>query len=1130
MNKQIQNSIQLSIGVLIMCVIATIALFFFSCKKKKLMPYPVATETYYTVTFDSKGGSEVKAVKVKKGGTITLPANPTKADFVFGGWFTDDNTFKNQFDAKTPITADITLYAKWDLPDYTVTFDSKGGSEVKAVKVKKGGTITLPANPTKADFVFGGWFTDDNTFKNQFDAKTPITADITLYAKWDLPDYTVTFDSKGGSEVKAVKVKKGNTITLPTNPTKVDFAFGGWFTDDNTFKNQFDATTPITANLTLYAKWDLPDYTVTFDSKGGSEVKAVKVKKGGTITLPANPTKADFVFGGWFTDDNTFKNQFDAKTPITADITLYAKWDLPDYTVTFDSKGGSEVKAVKVKKGGTITLPANPTKADFVFGGWFTDDNTFKNQFDAKTPITADITLYAKWDLPDYTVTFDSKGGSEVKAVKVKKGGTITLPANPTKADFVFGGWFTDDNTFKNQFDAKTPITADITLYAKWDLPDYTVTFNSKGGSEVKAVKVKKGGTITLPANPTKVDFAFGGWFTDDNTFKNQFDATTPITANITLYAKWDVQEYTVTFDSKGGSVVNAITNVKKGSTITLPPNPTKAGFTFGGWFTDDDTFKNQFVATTPITANLTLYAKWDVQEYTVTFNSKGGSTVNAITNVKKGSTITLPPNPTKADFIFGGWFTDDDTFKNQFDATTPITANLTLYAKWNVPEYTVTFNSKGGSEVNAITNVKKGSTITLPPNPTKADFIFGGWFTDDDTFKNQFDATTPVTADITLYAKWDVPEYTVTFNSKGGSAVNAITNVKKGSTIALPPNPTKAGFIFGGWFTDDDTFKNQFDAKTPITANLTLYAKWDVPEYTVTFNSKGGSTVNAITNVKKGSTIALPPNPTKAGFIFGGWFTDDDTFKNQFDAKTPITANLTLYAKWDVPEYTVTFNSKGGSAVNAITNVKKGSTITLPPNPTKAGFTFGGWFTDDNTFKNQFDATTPVTADITLYAKWNAVAPASFSLSSTSFPNGGVIPLKHAYSFGGGSNVSPQLSWANAPAATTSFLIIMEDNEVGNYAHWTAYNIPADKTSVTEGEYGSKDPSQVGSRVGNKYEGPWPPPGITHTYQITVFALDLPTTYFNEDYFPASKAEAERYLGAHILASASITGTFTGK
>ncbi len=298
---------------------------------------------------------------------------------------------------------------------------------------------------------------------------------------------------------------------------------------------------------------------------------------------------------------------------------------------------------------------------------------------------------------------------------------------------------------------------------------------------------------------------------------------------------------------------------------------------------------------------------------------------------------------------------------------------------------------------------------------------------------------------------------------------------------------------------------------------------------YTVTFNSKEGTKVDAI-KVKKGNTITLPASPTKAGSTFGGWFTDDNTFKNQFDAKAPITADITLYAKWDVPEHTVTFDSRGGSEVKAV-KVKKGGTITLPdPPPTKAGSTFGGWYTDKEASTTPFVATTPITADLTLYAKWNAVV--SFSLSSTSFTSGGDILPKYAYPIGGEAdrlNTSPQLSWANAPAATTSFLIIMQDLDAVDYAHWTAYNIPANKTSVAEGEYRPKESSQLGSRVGNKYEGPWPPP-VKHTYQITVFALDLPTTHFNETNFPASKAEAETKLGTHILAKASITGTFTGK
>ena len=213
------------------------------------------------------------------------------------------------------------------------------------------------------------------------------------------------------------------------------------------------------------------------------------------------------------------------------------------------------------------------------------------------------------------------------------------------------------------------------------------------------------------------------------------------------------------------------------------------------------------------------------VAYYTVTFNSQGGSVVSPITGVKQGSTITLPANPTKAGFAFGGWCTDKEG-KYLFSPTTPINSDLTLYAKWSEQFYTVTFDSQGGSAVNPITGVKYGSTITLPANPVKAGFTFGGWCTDKEG-KSSFSPTTPINSDLTLYAKWIEQLYTVTFNSKGGSAVNPITGIKYGSTITLPPAPTKDGFLFNRWFIDDNTFKNEFDKTTPITADLTLYALW---------------------------------------------------------------------------------------------------------------------------------------------------------------------------------------------------------------------------------------------------------------------------------------------------------------
>ena len=305
---------------------------------------------------------------------------------------------------------------------------------------------------------------------------------------------------------------------------------------------------------------------------------------------------------------------------------------------------------------------------------------------------------------------------------------------------------------------------------------------------------------------------------------------------------------------------------------------------------------------------------------------------------------------------------------------------------------------------------------------------------------------------------------------------------------------------------------------------------------YTVTFNSQGGSAVSPITGVKQGSTITLPASPTKAGFTFtfGGWCTDKEG-KSSFSPTTPINSDLTLYAKWIEQFYTVTFDSQGGSDVKTITRVKYGSTITLPPEPIKANSTFDGWFTDKEASTDLFSAKTPITADLTLYAKWNV-----FTLSSASFPNGGKIPPKHFHQSSTSDrtnlNVSPQLSWDNAPKGTTSFLIIMEYAVRTKFAYgdWAVYNIPADRYSLTENdpwleqeEYDFIDRHSVGH-----YRGPDPysfskDDGKHHTIQIMIFALDLPVDYLTYRNHPKSEREARKKLGAHILQTAYIRGTF---
>jgi uncharacterized repeat protein (TIGR02543 family) len=200
----------------------------------------------------------------------------------------------------------------------------------------------------------------------------------------------------------------------------------------------------------------LKNLTVTFDSTGGSAVTAEQLLEGETATEPTAPTKSGYTFDVWTFEDA----EFDFATPITTDITLVATW-IENFTVSFDSDGGSAVTSQEVTSGTAATEPSDPTKAGHVFDEWQLDASAF----DFATLITEDIELTATW-IELFTVTFDSQGGSAVTAQEVEDGDTATEPTDPTLADHTFQHWsLTVDGTAYN---FATAITADLTLYAIW--------------------------------------------------------------------------------------------------------------------------------------------------------------------------------------------------------------------------------------------------------------------------------------------------------------------------------------------------------------------------------------------------------------------------------------------------------------------------------------------------------------------------------------------------------------------------------------------------------------------------------------------------------------------------------------
>ncbi|WP_426643000.1 InlB B-repeat-containing protein [Paenibacillus illinoisensis] len=493
------------------------------------------------IHFDSNGGSEVPEQNVNYGDKTNEPADPTKAGHSFVGWFTDSG-LSQAFDFdNTPVTTNLTLYAKWTINSYTVNFDSNGGTAVDDQSVPYSELATAPTDPTKAGHTFAGWFTDSG-LSQAFDFdNTPVTGDLTLYAKWSINSYTVNFDSNGGTVVDDQSIQYGELATAPDAPTKDGHTFAGWFADSGL--NQafdFDNTT-VTSDLTLYAKWSINSYTVNFDSNGGTVIDNQSIQYGELAAAPTDPTKVGHTFAGWFTDSG-LSQAFDFdNTPVTGDLTLYAKWSINSYTINFNSNGGTAVDNQSVPYSELAAAPDAPAKDGHTFAGWFTDSG-LSQAFDFNnTVVTKDITLYAKWSINSYTVNFDSNGGTAVDDQSIQYNELVAAPDDPTKVGHTFAGWFTDSGLSQAFNFDNTTVTGDLTLYAKWTADKYTISFNTLGGSAVDDVSVEHGNKLTAPASPSRSGYTFSGWYVDPE-LKTPFDFDqTEIIADLTLYAKWNV-------------------------------------------------------------------------------------------------------------------------------------------------------------------------------------------------------------------------------------------------------------------------------------------------------------------------------------------------------------------------------------------------------------------------------------------------------------------------------------------------------------------------------------------------------------------------------------------------------------
>jgi len=430
------------------------------------------------------------------------------------------------------------------------------------------------------------------------------TINVQMKEPDNFPCYTVTFYSNGGSKVEKQKIKKynNNTATRPTPPTNEGYGFVNWYTDD-TFQTPYDFDVLLTSDIDLYALWSDTIFIVTFNLNDNNAVHETQtVGEGGKATRPTNPTRNGYVFANWYSDMD-FVSIFDFDTPVNDNIVLYAKW-LPQFTVTFHSNGGSSVPAQTVTQGEMAIRPENPTRSGYGFIRWCSDE-TLKTEYDFTNPIFENIDLYAYWSETIYTVTFHGNGGvPETTNKTVGEGGTATPPDNnPTRDSFYFDGWYRDAGC-NQEYNFEDEIYNDTNLYAKW-LPQYTVIFNSNGGSFVSTQTVTLGSKATRPADPAWSGYGFVKWCTDEY-LNAEYNFSAPVTANITLYAKW-----------------NAIINIAPIQGVAVPVTSAIPVTTIPE--------TAQYTGTVTWNGNPSAFAPETVYTATITLTAKNGCTLQGV-------------------------------------------------------------------------------------------------------------------------------------------------------------------------------------------------------------------------------------------------------------------------------------------------------------------------------------------------------------------------------------------------------------------------------------------------------------------------------------------------------------------
>lgn len=592
--------------VFVLIVCATLGLTLLACDSSE--------QSGYSVAFEANGGSAVESLS----GVTEVAEAPSsvRTGYTLEGWYLASDLSGEAVTFPLAVTADTTLYAKWSANTYTVSFDyttADGGIGESSIEGTYGSALgTLPA-PTMTGYTFAGWYDGDTLYTA--DSLMP-AGDLELSAVFAANTYRLTFDTTvEGLAVEDVSVTFAAAVPALPAPEREGYTFLGWWDADG---DKFEAGAPYNTvgDTALTARWEQITFTVTavVGYEGGEDKTVSDVAYGTTIDevldIIGYVSRTGHKLVGWYLDAE-FANEVDKEEELTAETSIYAKWQAETYTLTFSKWELQEGSLVLFESAGenydfTITVTYGQPIGDlpgvedgvyvpagFTFTGWGTANPSItgerNNPVEENTVWTwtdsNQITLKPGYERITYTLTLDAGEGAFAEG-----GSTVTVPAEyytslsallsdytPAQDGKIFGGW---------TYDGETVDTAgfytwaqDVTLTAVWIDASYTVTLDYNDGDITPdgSIEVDYLGTFgdKLPS-PQREGFEFLGWelIEGDTITAITSDTVYEWTNDITLVAKWqelDSVQISYTYDAATQSYAVEKIDTSTGATVRVP-------------------------------------------------------------------------------------------------------------------------------------------------------------------------------------------------------------------------------------------------------------------------------------------------------------------------------------------------------------------------------------------------------------------------------------------------------------------------------------------------------------------------------------------------------------------------------